>query len=233
MEGLGALASAPPHPLSFHDLPVELRLKCLANCDWKTLSVAACVNRGTRALVRVPAAAGRRCGQLRSAPPLRAFPSQACWGCAFASWLLKACCAPSRATCLHRHCDVCPLRLATTWGALRATHPAPLLHQVQVEYLVRAPYWRTHTEQQPAVLTTDFASAEERQQACDNWAVRAGGEKLSCGGQGRCCLRAATSGRDRLTLAELCAKQPWVVSNTGQASTSKRRIRADPASSLQ
>ncbi|KAL4419251.1 hypothetical protein ABPG77_001189 [Micractinium sp. CCAP 211/92] len=89
MEGLGELAGALPHPPRFLDLPVELRLKCLASCDWKTLSVAACANRGTRALV---------------------------------------------------------------------------------EYLVRAPYWRTHSEQQPAVLTTDFASSEERQQACDNWA---------------------------------------------------------------
>lgn len=89
MEGLGKLAGALPHPGSFLDLPVELRLKCLASCDWKTLSVAACANRGTRALV---------------------------------------------------------------------------------EYLVRAPYWRTHTEQQPAVLTTDFASIEEQQQACDKWA---------------------------------------------------------------
>lgn len=37
---------------SFDSLPLELRLKCLANCDWKTLSRAACASRSTRALVR-------------------------------------------------------------------------------------------------------------------------------------------------------------------------------------
>lgn len=62
MEGLGKLAGALPHPGSFLDLPVELRLKCLASCDWKTLSVAACANRGTRALVCLPGAAGRGVG---------------------------------------------------------------------------------------------------------------------------------------------------------------------------
>ena len=36
----------------FDALPLELRLKCLANCDWDTLSRAACASRGTRALVR-------------------------------------------------------------------------------------------------------------------------------------------------------------------------------------
>lgn len=39
-----------PEP-SFDELPLELRLKCLANCDWQTLSRAACASRSTRALV--------------------------------------------------------------------------------------------------------------------------------------------------------------------------------------
>lgn len=59
-------------------------------------------------------------------------------------------------------------------AAAAAQRPrCPFRPSRQVEYLVRAPYWRTHTEQQPAVLTTDFASIEEQQQACDKWAVRA------------------------------------------------------------
>lgn len=37
---------------SFDHLPLELRLKCLANCDWQTLSRASCASRSTRALVR-------------------------------------------------------------------------------------------------------------------------------------------------------------------------------------
>lgn len=46
---------------SFDSLPLELRLKCLANCNWKTLSRAACASRSTRALVsRARWAAGRR-----------------------------------------------------------------------------------------------------------------------------------------------------------------------------
>lgn len=59
MEGSAEGADAPapsdyPEPqTSFDELPLELRLKCLANCDWQTLSRAACVNRSTRALVSV------------------------------------------------------------------------------------------------------------------------------------------------------------------------------------
>jgi len=37
--------------ISFDALPLELRLKCLANCDWQTLSRVACVSRSTKALV--------------------------------------------------------------------------------------------------------------------------------------------------------------------------------------
>ncbi|PRW58162.1 F-box only 22-like isoform B [Chlorella sorokiniana] len=36
---------------SFDELPIELRLKCLAGCDWQTLARAACANRSVRALV--------------------------------------------------------------------------------------------------------------------------------------------------------------------------------------
>lgn len=43
---------------------------------------------------------------------------------------------------------------------------------LQVAYLVRSPYWRSHVEVQPAVLCTQFASREERQEACAKWAVR-------------------------------------------------------------
>lgn len=43
---------------------------------------------------------------------------------------------------------------------------------MQVAYLVRSPYWRSHVEERPAVLSTDFASSEEREAACAKWAVR-------------------------------------------------------------
>ncbi|EFN59225.1 expressed protein [Chlorella variabilis] len=75
--------------LGFDALPLEVRLQCLANCDWQTLARASCVNLSTRALV---------------------------------------------------------------------------------DYLVRTPYWRTYSEEQPAVLCTDFATPEERQAACSKWA---------------------------------------------------------------
>ena len=51
LEGLAALCLASgPFP-SFGSLPVELRLKCLASCDWQTLSRVACASRSARALV--------------------------------------------------------------------------------------------------------------------------------------------------------------------------------------
>lgn len=59
-EQLEQLAGEEAQP-SFGNLPLELRLKCLASCDWQTLSRAACVSRSARALVsgraQVPAAA--------------------------------------------------------------------------------------------------------------------------------------------------------------------------------
>lgn len=51
-------------PPSFDFLPLELRLKCLANCDWQTLSRAACASRSTRALV----SGGNGRGGVRSRP---------------------------------------------------------------------------------------------------------------------------------------------------------------------
>lgn len=87
----GVSGDAVPSPLdpSFADLPLELQIKCLANCDWQTLSRAACTSRATKSLVA---------------------------------------------------------------------------------YLVRSPYWRTLAEEQPAVLTTEFATDVERETACNNWA---------------------------------------------------------------
>ena len=41
----------------------------------------------------------------------------------------------------------------------------------QVAYLVRTPYWRTYSEEQPAVLSTEFATAKEGEAACGKWAV--------------------------------------------------------------
>ena len=57
--------------------------------------------------------------------------------------------------------------------AAAAAAPAPSCRcpSPQVSYLVRCPYWRTHTEEQPAVLCTDFATEEERATACNKWAV--------------------------------------------------------------
>lgn len=56
MEAPGSWPAAPDEDdqprASFDELPIELRLKCLASCDWQTLSRAACVNRSVRALVR-------------------------------------------------------------------------------------------------------------------------------------------------------------------------------------
>lgn len=49
--------------------------------------------------------------------------------------------------------------------------PSRLL--LQVAYLVRSPYWRTHMEESPAVLCTQFADVEQREAACARWAVRA------------------------------------------------------------
>ena len=46
---------------SFDELPIELRLNCLAGCDWQTLARAACVSRSVRALVR----RDRGCGPAR------------------------------------------------------------------------------------------------------------------------------------------------------------------------
>ncbi|KAI7839029.1 hypothetical protein COHA_007171 [Chlorella ohadii] len=55
MEAPGSWPAAPDEDdqprASFDELPIELRLKCLASCDWQTLSRAACVNRSVRALV--------------------------------------------------------------------------------------------------------------------------------------------------------------------------------------
>jgi hypothetical protein len=109
-------------PTSFDLLPLELRLKCLASCDWQTLARVSCVNRSTRGLVSEfeAAASGQRQG---------------------GSWCL-AFLMPSACTLL-----------------------------LQVTYLVRTPYWRTYGEEVPAVLTTDFATDEERQAACSKWAV--------------------------------------------------------------
>ena len=64
---------------SFDDLPVEIRLKCLASCTWQTLSRVACANRSTKALVSGGAAgmsgsAGVHClcsGQLEGGSPRR------------------------------------------------------------------------------------------------------------------------------------------------------------------
>lgn len=128
-----------PEP-GFDSLPVELRLKCLANCDWQSLSRAACASRSSRALVseaqrvRIASLADDRIGDGSTA----ALPLAAAHG------LL--------------------VRLPSFFA-----FPGPPL---QVSYLVRSPYWRTHVEEQPAVLTTDFERAEDRQHACDQWAVR-------------------------------------------------------------
>ena len=132
LEGLAALCLASgPFP-SFGSLPVELRLKCLASCDWQTLSRVACASRSARALVS--GGTGPRRGRVVGA----------------------AADVHSRRTN--------PLLLFEHWDR------CILLALPQVSYLVRTPYWRTHSEEQPAVLTTDFATEEERARACDKWA---------------------------------------------------------------
>ena len=80
-------------------------------------------------------------------------------------------------------------------------HPPSLL---QSNSLVRTPYWRTHVEEQPAVLTTDFASPEERQAACGKWAVS---HRCSCSrSKSDCCLFCSSSSRSS-RMCQLC-EQP-------------------------
>lgn len=62
-EQLEQLAGEEAQP-SFGNLPLELRLKCLASCDWQTLSRAACVSRSARALVSGRPRCRRRRGPL-------------------------------------------------------------------------------------------------------------------------------------------------------------------------
>ena len=70
---------------SFDHLPLELRLKCLAYCDWQTLSRVACISRSTRALVSVPRPFGAavRCSVRRppAAPRCRRYSTllPGCW----------------------------------------------------------------------------------------------------------------------------------------------------------
>ena len=61
----------PEGAASFDNLPLELRLKCLAYCDWQTLSRAACTSRSTRALVSV-SSPQRQQGGARVQRPLSA-----------------------------------------------------------------------------------------------------------------------------------------------------------------
>lgn len=61
--------------LGFDALPLEVRLQCLANCDWQTLARASCVNLSTRALVRRQPRGWRRQLRTASAPALRCQPA--------------------------------------------------------------------------------------------------------------------------------------------------------------
>ena len=106
-------AEEPQRP-SFDELPIELRLKCLAGCDWQTLSRAACVNRSVRALVSRDRRALRPAPGW-SPPPPPARPglrprvprfAPAPWPCRWPTWCARPtggrmwrcsrrCCAPS------------------------------------------------------------------------------------------------------------------------------------------